>query len=271
MNVPFFKEIDWQRPWLAPLLAIASPVRKAVDWRQALNAAAAMQALQNHRGMPIRFVAQADLPPATAYESFISATGGVPTRDNVHDFFNALIWLAFPAIKAQLNALHAAEIAKTAAIEQSPMLHRSHRGKLRDAATIFDENAALLVSCNRELIDALHEHRWHEALVIRRAAFWRDCEVWLFGHALLEKLVCPYKAITAHTWVVNTDSAFFSMPLEHRREWIDAQVAGQLTHGLATADFTPLPVLGVPGWGENQDELFYQDAQVFRPKRNIDR
>ncbi|WP_442781896.1 DUF3025 domain-containing protein, partial [Collimonas fungivorans] len=30
---------------------------------------------------------------------------------------------------------------------------------------------------------------------------------------------------------------------------------------------TPLPVLGVPGWSGGQDQAFYADVSVFRPKR----
>jgi hypothetical protein len=36
---------------------------------------------------------------------------------------------------------------------------------------------------------------------------------------------------------------------------------------LSTAGFTPLPVLGVPGWWPDQDDAFYLDHTVFRPKR----
>ena len=37
---------------------------------------------------------------------------------------------------------------------------------------------------------------------------------------------------------------------------------------LAQKPFTPLPVLGVPGWSPaNNDPAYYADAQVFRPRR----
>jgi hypothetical protein len=87
--------------------------------------------------LPISFVPQEDLPEGTAYEQHIGATGGVPTRDNLHDFFNGLVWLTFPRIKVQLNALQAAQIALDGVGKS--------RGPARDGATIFDENAALLV------------------------------------------------------------------------------------------------------------------------------
>jgi hypothetical protein len=96
----------------------------------------------------------------------------------------------------------------------------------------------------------------------------RDAQPWLFGHALMEKLVAPRKAITAHVRVLYAPDAWFDLGWEDRRAWIDMQVAGQLAAcGLSTAGFTPLPVLGVPGWWREQDEAFYLDDTVFRPKR----
>jgi hypothetical protein len=148
------------------------------------------------------------------------------------------------------------------------------RGPARDGATIFDENSALLVvrdcDAGRGLVDALRGHRWREALFERRAAFGADAKVWLFGHALMEKLVAPRKAITAHIWVVFGPDEFFALADEAQRGWIDRQVAASLAaEALSTARFTPLPVLGLPGWWEPQDEEFYADASVFRPRRAV--
>jgi hypothetical protein len=266
-SAPFLNAIDWRRPWLAPLLPTAAPILQAENWQQALNAAAVAAVLRNHRGLPIRFVPQADLPPDMPYEAFISATGGVPTRANLHDFFNALVWLTFPKVKAQLNALQAAEIARAAKDIEEGRLHGATRGKLRDAATIFDENAALLISCDQDLVAALRGHRWQEVFGAKRDIFSRDCAVWLFGHALMEKLVSPYKAISAHAYVLVVDRTFFAMSPVEMCEWIDSRLAMKLLHGLSTSEFTPLPVLGVPGWWISQDAQFYDDPAVFRPKR----
>jgi hypothetical protein len=118
------------------------------------------------------------------------------------------------------------------------------------------------------VVAALRAHRWGEALHQRRAAFGRDVQPWLFGHALMEKLAAPRKAITAHTRVVVAGDDYFALDDDARRAWIDSTVAASLeTEALATACFTPLPVLGVPGWWEGQDEAFYADTTVFRPKR----
>ncbi|WP_051971887.1 DUF3025 domain-containing protein [Massilia sp. 9096] len=263
-----FAQIDWARPWY-------DAVRPSFDslgleasadgfFIDAFNINAARLALHNQAGQPIRFIPQDDLPPGVAYEAHIGATGCVPTRDNLHDFFNGLVWQTFPLIKRELNALQAAQIAR-AGVTQA-------RGPARDAATIFDENAALLVArddeAGRALVDGLRAHEWHDTLFLRRDAFLRDAQCWLFGHALMEKLVAPRKAITAHVRVLFAPAAWFGLDWDARRAWIDAQVAATLAReGLSTAGFTPLQVLGVPGWWPGQDEAFYLDQSVFRPKR----
>ncbi|SFD52241.1 DUF3025 domain-containing protein [Massilia yuzhufengensis] len=258
-------QIDWSHPWYDSVrpafarLALGGP-----DFIAAFNRSALALGLCNHEGLPLRFVPQAALPEGTAYEEFIGATGQVPTRDNLHDFFNGLVWQSFPLIKRQLNALQAAQIAQ-AGIGKS-------RGPARDAATIFDENAALLVvranSAGRALVDELRGHCWLAALFDKRAMFGPDAQVWLFGHALMEKLVAPRKAITAHTRVIFVGDDYFLLAPEAQQAWLDRHVAVQLAgEGLHTSGFTPLPVLGVPGWWPGQDQDFYLDATVFRPKR----
>tara|TARA_R110001599_G_scaffold353676_1_gene594994 strand:+ start:13298 stop:14131 length:834 start_codon:yes stop_codon:yes gene_type:complete len=272
VHAAFFSQIDWARPWLAHIRGIGEVIAQAPDWRAALNQHAQLREIHNHQGLPLRFVPQTLLPAGVAYEAFISATGQVPTRDNLHDFFNALVWLTFPATKAQLNALQAAEINKVVAKNSTDFASnvKNTRGKLRDAATIFDENAVLLISTNTELSTALRAHAWEQVFVQQRASFQKTCVPLLFGHALMEKLVAPYKAITGHMWVMvdrmetlNSLPIAIDMPLDS----IDRQLAVQLQHGLTTADFSPLPVLGVPEWWERQDEMFYRDQSVFRPKR----
>jgi hypothetical protein len=258
------ESIDWSQPWYDSVRDAASRLSADTHFRDTFCQQAASLGLRNHLDRPISFVPQEDLPEGTAYEEHIGATGCIPTRDNLHDFFNGLVWLTFPRIKVQLNALQAAQIALDGVGKS--------RGPARDAATIFDENAALLVvrgdTAGQALIDALREHHWHEAFVERRAQWGRDAQVWLFGHALMEKLVAPRKAITAHTRIVLASDDFFELDHEARRAWLDATIAQQLAdEGLSTAGFTPMQALGVPGWWPEQDEAFYADATAFRPKR----
>jgi hypothetical protein len=200
-----------------------------------------------------------------AYEAFISDTGGVPTRDNLHDFFNAMIWLRYPRIKVELNRLQAAEIARS----DTGARVAGKRGALRDGATIFDENAALFITADVELADFLRAHHWDALFVAQRARFLKNVQVSLFGHALIEKLVAPYKAITAHAWIILVDPGFSTLSPVEQRGWVDGHVAQRIAGGLSTSDFTPLPVVGVPGWMQDQHAEFYADKNVFRPKREL--
>jgi hypothetical protein len=256
--------VDGPRPWFDAVRPAAATF-DAADVIGTFSARAAALGLVNHAGLPVRFVPQAALPEGTAYEEHIGATGCVPTRDNLHDFFNGLVWLSFPLVKRALNALQAAQIARDGI--------RGQRGPARDAATLFDENAAVLVVLDdlagHALADALRNHRWREAFVERAGAFGAQAQVWLFGHALMEKLVAPYKAITAHTLVVPAPAAYFALARGEQQGWLDAHVADRLrAAGLHKTDFTPLPVLGIPGLWAPQDDAFYDDTTVFRPKRN---
>ncbi|MGZ9031203.1 MAG: DUF3025 domain-containing protein, partial [Burkholderiaceae bacterium] len=156
--------------------------------RAALTATAERLDIRTTTGRPIRFAA-AGAAGDTAYEAHVARTGEVPTRDNAHDFFNALVWLAFPRSKARLNALQSQAIAATGIAP--------HRGALRDAATLIDENAVLLVTRRADIVDALRRHDWHSVFVGHRAAWGLEVRPVVFGHALLQKLTAPYKAITA--------------------------------------------------------------------------
>lgn len=254
--------IDWTRPWFRPFAASA-PAFTGGDLRQALNASAArwphLPDLRNAQGLPLRFVPQADLPEGVAYEAHIHATGHVPTRDNLHDAFNALVWLHFPETKRLLNRLQAEAIARDGVGQV--------RGGLRDAATLFDENAAIFVSRDASLFDALRRFAWPELFVSRRDAWHARCTVVPFGHALLEKLVRPYKSVTAHAWWI---PAAPDTPLDQLDRLLAASLgAAADTSRLAGGrSFAPLPVLGIPGWcDDNAEPSFYADTRVFRPGR----
>jgi hypothetical protein len=256
--------IDWTRPWFRPFAAIGAGLGSAVadggSLHACLNELASGIGLRNVRGLPMAFVAQDELPAGVSYEAHIHATGAVPTRDNLHDFFNALIWLHFPQAKARLNAIQAREIAHAGV--------QAGRGGVRDAATLFDENALLFLSSDASLETALRGFGWDELFIRRRQDWGHQCVVVPFGHALLEKLVNPYKAVTAHAWPL-------ALPAESASpSAIDAMVAVSLQKAADSGSlcggrsFAPLPVMGIPGWCEaNTHAAFYADTTVFRPGR----
>lgn len=248
-------------PWLAPwadALAALGPLDHAarIDW---LNAEARRCGLRCAAGHPLAFAAADDAGDAP-YEAHIFATGRVPTRaataDSAHDLFNALVWLRFPQAKAALNARQAAVLARDGV--------QATRGRERDAATLIDENALLLACSDARLAAEIHRllaaHAWGTLFGELRHHWYGEIVPLVFGHALLDKLQRPYKAITAHAIV-------FAAPDAHAFD-ADAALARHLNRSLEPALLQSLPVLGVPGWWlPNEDPAFYDDARVFRPAR----
>lgn len=246
--------IDWTAPWLAPWRTVGEPAARQVIAGQpqpiALNMAANVR-WPDSCAAPVHFVAQGELPNGMAYEQYIFESKKCPTREGLHDFFNGLAWLHFPRTKARLNQLHMAQIARTGA---APV-----RGPTRDALTVFDENAAFMCAPDA-LWDALVAKNWPQVFGDLRG-LWQRAHLVLFGHALLEKLVCPRKSITAHVYRVQ---AATSSIVE-----MDAWVAADLrADKLARKPFAHLPVLGVPGWwAGNEAPGYYVDPAVFRAAR----
>jgi hypothetical protein len=215
------------RPWLA-----------AGRGLEGLNAAAEARGLRTESGRAVRFV-----PPSSVdryYEIGVFETGQVATReDNLHDWFNALAWLAFPRTKARINALHAEEMPR----------ENGNRGRRRDLLTIFDEGGAIVTG--GAAVEALvRAARWRELFVERHAEF----RIVVLGHAILEQALEPRPSITCK--VVFADAGGD----------LDAQATATISSLATPKDIPPLPVFGYPGWlPESGQPGFYDDTRFFRP------
>jgi hypothetical protein len=219
------------RPWLA--------LERSLD---ALNRAADAAGLCTASGHPVRFVA----PAKGSYELEIFETGRIHTRpDNLHDWFNALAWLAFPRTKARINALHAAEIPR----------EQGRRGRLRDLLTIFDEGGALIVCADASLNRLLAEGRWKELFWSAREAVREKMRFLVLGHAVLEQALEPRPGITCKALFVAPGAD----PDAQAAQWLSA-----LPAGASPRDLAPLPVFGYPAWSDNQSAGFYDDERYFR-------
>lgn len=245
------------QPWFSPYhdLIAECAALAPIQAIELLNQRSRERAVCNHAGRPIRFVAADQLDSAErSYETRIATTGEVATRTDAHwghDFFNACVWLSFPATKAALNRFQAIELADA----RRAGLPRTARG---DRATLFDESAALLLAVNDPLRDAWAEQDWPTLFVARRA-HWAEVGIVLFGHGLLDKMRRPFKAVTAQAWLIDRPA---------QSQSIDQAIAARLAQWLDDAAARrPLPLAGIPGWCDDNDAPdFYADRQVFRPR-----
>jgi hypothetical protein len=222
---------------------IYAPLARWLELKSLDELNAAATGIRTESGQQIRFVAPTG--ERGAYEVRVHETGRIETRDgNLHDWFNALCWLAFPRTKARINAMHAAAIPH----------EKGQRGRLRDLLTIFDEGGALVVSSNNDLVRLAREHRWKELFWERRSDL-REMRFVVLGHAVLEQALEPWPGITCKAIFASPDSD------------LDAQAASWLSHLPASAtprELAALPVFGYPGWADNKSPEFYDNERYFR-------
>lgn len=211
-------------------------------------------------GKLVRFVPAEQLP-AIAYEEHIFSTGEISTRqDNWHDVFNALAWGRFPCIKAAMNARHHGEIQQGRSTD---------RGPVRDALTLFDECGVIVVGDDEQALRALAQRDWNQLFCERRPAWQANLRVFILGHALLEKFLNPYKALTAQVLIFRSRPEFLQQEDSTQAGQLDRILATRISSGqtlCSSAELSPLPLMGIPGWWQDevQDEAFYADRKVFR-------
>jgi len=232
-----------------------------------LNRLCAEREVVSGGGGPLQFVPQ-EAKMGEPYEKRVFVYGNVLTRNgNWHDLFNALVWISFPKTKAAINRHHFREMQARKSGEA--------RGPVRDVLTLFDESGVVIASSDASLSELITGFQWKNLFWNRREDVVRGMRFHLFGHALYEKALDPYKGVTGKSVIVDVSAAEFEWTLPQQLSSLDAQLARAFAdmRGLnSTEDYAPLPILGVPGWIEdNASERYYEDTQQFRPGRARER
>lgn len=220
---------------------------------------------KNFRGQPIRFVADDSAAAAPHYETRIAETGEITTRENWHDFFNAMSWLSFPDAKSAISEMHARLLSARGAKEAR------ERSAPRDVLTLFDEGGIIVTSSDESLLELIRRFEWKALFVDRRRDVIACMNFRLFGHSMLEKALDPYVGVTAKAVLLLVDDSFLVSSPAAKMRYIDQRSAAWLmdeTNLTSSKNFSPLPWLGVPGWWKaNESPAFYDDRQYFRSGR----
>ena len=253
-------------PLYEPLTSVGVSLEALEDWPDldALNALT-NPSVRTASGQRLRFVSQLGKPirMEEKYEARIYLSGEVQTRmANWHDFFNALAWVVFPRSKAVLNARHFEAIAQPAP--------GGNRDKSRDALTLFDESGVLVLYSDESLADLIRDFRWKELFWARRQEVLEKMRFVVFGHSLYEKALKPYIGFTGKALLIKVGADFFAQSLQVQTSQADELIAAKFSgespctrHGLS-----PLPLLGVPGWwDENEFSEFYENTGYFRSRK----
>jgi Protein of unknown function (DUF3025) len=262
LNPPIDSPVDPAQvpphPAFAPYRPLLSALGRGSPDHGALNRLARSLAAPpaSALGAPIRFVHPAHHASALAYEQRILERGEVATREgDWHDFFNALVWMAFPRTKAALNATHCVDGTAAAGT----------RSRCRDALTLLDESGMLIRCSDPSLIARWREHAWREVFWDARDEVIAAFALAVIGHGLLVKLLKPYRGITAKVLVVAAANSTRDNTIE-----LDAAAASEIAavrNALTPDALLPLPVAALPGWdAERLDAALFDDVSVFRPR-----
>ncbi|HDS1511905.1 DUF3025 domain-containing protein [Stenotrophomonas maltophilia] len=180
------------------------------------------------------------------------AQGRIATRaDNWHDLFNALMWARFPQLKQALNAQQCRHIEA---------MQPGQRNRAQAALTQFDETGVIVRVRDHTLLAAWDVHDW---CALFESRHWLSGDIAIaavFGHALMEQALLPGRLLVGKCVVVHGKAD---------DTCVDA-VTAAIAEGRAVTDplqLRPLPLAGVPGWHEGQDEVFYENTDYFRPLR----
>lgn len=253
-------------PMFAPLRRVAHGIDGAAWPTPAqLNRLAAGRGVCSGGGVALHFEAAclSSVPTAADYEQRIYEAGTVPLRAaNWHDLFNALAWLVFPRAKAAVNRAHVAQ-------QRHAPVVPGVRGRRRDALTLLDESGVLVLSSSADMLGQLRAFAWKRVFWEERETLLRTTRVLLFGHGLYEKALAPYVGMSAHALLLEVPAAAGTVDADTLLAQADAIAAGAVEAGLASPrELTPLPLLGVPGWwDDNRNAAFYDNAAYFRPGR----
>jgi len=187
------------------------------------------------------------------------------------------VWLRLPRTKAALNAVH---------VRAADAGTGNARNRARDAATHLDESGLLLACHDAGLAELLRAREWRALFWTRRHDVVDAMRPLVLGHGLAEKLLSPYRALTAHVLITGRAPERAAAPEgAEETSLVDASEAGAVDEaavdetamdaeaakriampGFAPGLLLPLPVAALPGWdAEGLGERLFDDLSVFRP------
>lgn len=215
-----------------------------------------------------RFATQdrAALERLGGYEPHVARTRVVPTRPRSwHDFFNMAVWAHFPRSRWALNALHVDTTL-------GPIDPRNARAPQHNVAAQLDESGIVVVSSSAELLRELEALRFKHVFWERRAELLATTRFFVIGHGMLESMLSPHPALSGKAVLLELSGAPATFDAEQLREAVDARVAAVIGSWRSGAPvLAPLPLLGIPGFAENDRSEFYDDERYFRFQRRARR
>lgn len=261
-----FVEGWWERlPYSALHPAFLAAVRKHTAWPSPAQYDELARTVPQPTGVVLpRFVAQSReaLAEVGGYEPHVAKLRTVPTRpQSWHDLFNMAVWAHFPRVRWALNALHVDD-------QVGPKDPRNGRAPAQNVAAQLDESGIVVASSSPSLLTDLRALRFKHVFWERRAELATTTRFWVIGHGTLESLLTPHLGLASKAVLLELPQAPALYDADALRHDLDARVAAHIaTWRSHVPVLDPVPLLGIPGYADNADASFYDNAQYFRFQR----
>ena len=258
---------DWceRLPYSALHPAFLAATRRWTAWPEPRHYDELARTVPQANGVTLpRFVAQSReaLAAVGGYEPHVAKLGAVPTRpQSWHDFFNMTVWAHFPRVRWALNALHVDD-------RVGPKDPRNGRAPAQNVAAQLDESGILVASSSPSLLAALRALSFKHVFWERRAELAATTRFWVIGHGTLESLLTPHLGLASKAVLLDLPQAPALYDPDALRHEVDARAAAEVARWRSHVPvLDPVPLLGIPGFADNGDASFYDNAQYFRFQR----
>ena len=151
--------------------------------------------------------------------------------------------------------------------DMRPFVIKDEGFRLIDRAVSLCAERGIYTILDLHALPGYQNQAWHSDNPTHKALFWEHrhavetaMRFVVVGHALLEKVLAPYPAMTGKCLLLGSDS-------------LDPDAAEALAvTALGTIDtprqLAPLPIQGIPGWDAvNANAAYYANREIFRPAR----
>lgn len=194
------------------------------------------------------------------YDALVFREKKIPIRKNVvHDYFNALTWLAFPSSKKKLNKKN------YSLLEHNYLNGNKNRPRNIDLTTLIDESGIIILTKDSYLASLIEEKKWKTVFWDNRNIVKKSFRFFLFGHSLFEKIMNEYIGTAARALIIFNESFQLEKITISNVDQILSDYIDQDSFFKNLEKTVTVPLFAIPGWGSfNDKEKFYQGNEYLR-------
>ena len=194
------------------------------------------------------------------YDAIVFKEKKIPIRKDVlHDYFNALTWLAFPNSKKKLNKKN------FTLLEHNYLSGNKNRPRNIDLTTLLDESGIIILTNNSFLASLIRQKKWKTVFWDNRDTVKKSFRFFLFGHSLFEKIMNEYIGTTARALIIFNESLPFEKITVSNVDQILSDYIDQEFFFKNLEKTVAIPLFAIPGWSNhNEKKEFYQENEYLR-------